>query len=100
MNIIDDFKLYDDLVESVKNIPPLNDLTPLVEKLKRLDPLGYQIVAMIIKKHELSITREFNNQKLNNGLAKFDIRDFDPLLQNILLEFCTRHFHKINNINP
>ncbi len=87
-----DFPLYDELYQNHKHQTHFDQLTQLIQLLRRLDHRGLQIVGLIIKKHTF-IQNEvpFQGQSLNDEDVKFDVRNFDPVLQYILLDFTVRY---------
>ena len=86
-----DFKLYDELYQAHKHQTHFDQLTQLMQLLRRLDHRGLQIVGLLIKKHANNDDVPFQGQTMNDQDVKFDIRNFDPVLQYILLDFAVRY---------
>ena len=89
-----EFKLYDELYQSHKHQTQFDQLTQLIQLLRRLDHRGLQIVGLLVKKHASNDEVPFQGQALNDQEVKFDVRNFDPVLQYILLDFAVRYVSK------
>jgi hypothetical protein len=89
-----EFKLYDELYQSHKHQTQFDQLTQLIQLLRRLDYRGLQIVGLLVKKHASNDEVPFQGQALNDQEVKFDVRNFDPVLQYILLDFAVRYVSK------
>ncbi len=86
-----DFVLYDELYQAHKHQTHFDQLTQLMQLLRRLDHRGLQIVGLLVKKHASNDEVPFQGQTLNEEEVKFDVRNFDPVLQYILLDFAVRY---------
>ncbi len=101
-NIQDEkFEMYDQLYDQFKDVTEGCNLQTLGACLRKLDKRGYMIVSLIIQKHARNTKHDdtkssipFGGSKVNSQDVKFDIRDFDPVLQHILLEFSARYLVK------
>jgi hypothetical protein len=96
---LDNFKLYDVLYDLHKNQTQFDKLEELVQAFRSMDPVGYQIIGLIIQKYTTANLENvpYNGQKVEETQSvKFDIRNFDPVLQHILLDFCLRHLTKMS----
>jgi hypothetical protein len=80
---------------------PLDQLMTL---LHRLDIIGKHMLGALIdihaKKKEIVEETPFGGRKESQNSAKFDVRQFDPILQHILFEFSKRHLSKLHGIQP
>lgn len=96
---LDNFKLYDVLYDLHKDSTQFDKLEELVQAFRSMDPVGYQIIGLIIQKFTMS---NLNNPPCGGEVVpetqsvKFDIRNFDPVLQHMLLDFCMRHLSKMS----
>ena len=96
---LDNFKLYDVLYDLHKDKTSFNNLDELVQGFRTMDPVGYQIIGLIIQKYT---TSNLENVPCGGEVVpetqsvKFDIRNFDPILQHMLLDFCMRHLTKMS----
>ena len=82
-----------------KDKTQFDKLEELVQAFRLMDPVGYQIIGLIIQKYTAATLENvpYNGEKVaETQSVKFDIRNFDPVLQHILLEFCMRHLSKMN----
>jgi hypothetical protein len=95
-----DFPLYDELYKNHQYQTHFDQLTQLAQLLRRLDHQGLQIVGLLVKKyasHKQELANNevpFQGQSLNEQEVKFDVRNFDPVLQYILLDFAVRYLAK------
>ena len=89
-----EFKLYDELYQTHKHQTQFDQLTQLIQLLRRLDHSGLQIVGLLVKKHAANDEVPYQGQTLNDQEVKFDVRNFDPVLQYILLDFAVRYTTK------
>ena len=95
-----EFKLYDELYQTHKHQTQFDQLTQLAQLLRRLDHQGLQIVGLLVKKyafHKQELSNNdvpFQGQSVNEQEVKFDVRNFDPVLQYILLDFAVRYLAK------
>jgi hypothetical protein len=90
------FKLYDELYESHKHQTHFDQITQLIQLLRRLDHRGLQIVGLLIKKHVNNNDIPYQGQSITAQEVKFDVRNFDPILQYILLDFAVRYVSNIS----
>ena len=95
-----DFPLYDELYKNHQHQTQFDQLTQLAQLLRRLDHQGLQIVGLLVKKyasHKQEVSQQevpFQGQSVNEQEVKFDVRNFDPVLQYILLDFSVRYLAK------
>ena len=94
--------LYNHLYSQFEEEKTFEALDPLMTLLRKLDPVGLQIIGMLIDKHakkqsELDET-PFGGKKESSTSAKFDIRQFDPVFQHMLFEFTKLHILKVNDV--
>ena len=94
--------LYNHLYSQFKEEKTFEALDPLMTLLRKLDPVGLQMIGMLIDKHakkqsELDET-PFGGKKESSTSAKFDIRQFDPVFQHMLFEFTKLHILKVNDV--
>lgn len=88
-NILNEkFELYDRLYEECKTITEACDLHQLMAGLRTLDRQGHQIVGLLIQKYTQSKSIPYGGKQVNSIDVKFDVREFDLVLQHILLTFC------------
>lgn len=98
--MFENFVLYDTLYEEFKNETVFDAIDQLVTMTKQLDPLGLQVAGALIQKHSNNPdVVPFQGKSVGQNAAKFDIRNFDPILQHILLEFSKRHILKMSESN-
>jgi hypothetical protein len=91
------FVLYDTLYEQFKNETSFDAIDQLVIMVKQLDPLGLQVAGALIQKHSNNPdVVPYEGKTVGQNAAKFDMRNFDPILQHILLEFSKRHIIKMS----
>jgi hypothetical protein len=91
--------LYDTLYEMFQHHTTFDEIDSLMQYLRKLDLAGMQIVSLIIYKHSQSSAVHnvpYQGQTVNTQDVKFDVRQFDPVLHHILLEFAKRHLAKQN----
>jgi hypothetical protein len=91
-----DFKLYDVLYSECMTKTESPDMNELVSLTRKMDPLGLQIISLLIQKD--SLRERVKDEKVSDSLAKFDLREFDPILQHIILQFCKMHLSKQQEI--
>ena len=90
--MFDDFKLYDELYSRFKSETKFDAIDQLVLIMRKLDPLGLQVVGALIQKHSKNPdVIPYDGADAGENKAKFDLRKFDPVLQHILLEFGKMH---------
>jgi len=90
-----DFPLYDELYQLHQHQTQFDQLTQLAQLLRRLDRQGLQIVGLLVKKYASNKEEvPFQGQSVNEQEVKFDVRNFDPVLQYILLDFAVRYLAK------
>lgn len=92
--------LYQNLSASAPEQPLTEEeMNNFVTLIRQLDQKGLSIVGLIIKAYEeekkdkTEDDAKINYEALNNGAAKFDIRNFDPKLQRILIGFSFLHLN-------
>ena len=87
----------------------IDEYKELIENVKNLDNIGYELIFRIINKHYIDtnskvddmpyngVKIESNVYNINNSIydVKFDIRNFPSLLRRMLLEFSRKHLNKI-----
>ncbi len=92
--------LYKSLYEQYQSQTQFTDLIPLMTNLRTLDQIGIHMVGAMIdihaKKQQCQDETPFQGQKQSSNTAKFDIRQFDPILQHMLFEFSKRHLAKMS----
>jgi len=75
------------------------EMTNFVTLIRQLDQKGLSIVGLLIKAYEeekktlSELDAKVQFEALNNGAAKFDIRNFDPKLQRIIIAFSFLHLN-------
>lgn len=88
-------KLSNEAPDQDLNSEELDDFVTL---LRKLDQKGMSIIGLLIKAYETEKLESGPNglqyETLDNGAAKFDIRNFDPKLKRILIAFCMLHLNK------
>jgi hypothetical protein len=99
-NILEDeFPLFDNLYSQFKDETEFKEIHGLILLLRNLDQTGLNILVLLIKKYSLITSSKeetpFSGKECDNGEVKFDIRNFDVVLQHMLLEFCKRHLEKV-----
>ena len=100
--MLENFQLYDTLFTTHKQQTTFDALDQLVLLLRKMDSLGLQVIGVLIQKHSDNKDNvPFQGKDLGNNSAKFDIRNFDPILQHILFDFCKMHLAKQSKVfNP
>ncbi len=94
------WSLYKNLSNEAPN-QPLSDeeMNNFVTLIRQLDQKGLSVVGLLIKAYEeekkdtSADDAKIQFEDLKNGAAKFDIRNFDPKLQRILIGFCFLHLN-------
>jgi len=97
---MDNQELYNNLYNLYKDVTEFSKLNELMLLLRQMDPFGLQIVSIIIQQHSIKLMEDKSNPflgKIDNQKATFDIRNFDPVLQNMLFDLCNRHLSKVND---
>ena len=93
----------------VKGDIKMEEYKEMIENVKNLDQIGYELIFRIINKHHMETNSKeddipYNGMKMdsnvynvNNSIydVKFDIRNFPALLRRMLLEFSRKHLNKI-----
>jgi hypothetical protein len=94
--------LYNHLYSQFEEEKTFDALDPLMTLLRKLDPVGLQMIGMLIDKHAKKQSKldetPFGGKKESNTSAKFDIRQFDPVFQHMLFEFTKLHILKVNDV--
>ena len=110
------FPIYDLLHNQIKSLSnsdePLsaNDVVEIINKIKRLDKVGRDMIYVFIRIHSLRNSNSklldipYQGVKLNEKIdnndividAKFDLRNFPPFLLRMLDRFSTLHLQRIN----
>ncbi len=92
-----DCALYNQLFPLVQHYTTSPDLSKLVPLLRQLNEKGLQLVSLLIQTHSSlhsnssSSSLPYQGSKVNSDQAQFDIRQFDPVLQHMLVEFCKNY---------
>ena len=98
----DSFLLFDNLYDKFKSETEFNELNRLATTLKKIDSIGLNIISLLIKSYTKRVSSSntsdtpYDGQKINDSDVNFDIRNFDHVLQHILLEFSDRHLNMVN----
>lgn len=93
----------------VKGDIKIEEYKEMIENVRSLDQIGYELIFRIINKHHIEtnskeedipysgMKMDSNVYNVNNSIydVKFDIRNFPVLLRRMLLEFSRKHLNKI-----
>lgn len=95
------FPLYTTIKQKISKTDCKRSLTETNIKsflayFKKIDKIGYERFFVLIRHYQIdnneltSFTLPYNGKKLKKGI-RFDIKNFPPMLQHILLEFLKIH---------
>jgi hypothetical protein len=105
------FVLFDVLAKKCQQGPPditIEECKELIENARKLDREGFEYMFVLIKTYS-NIEKQgddipYKGQKINENKQsdrvcdiKFDIRNFNPMLRKILLEFTRLHLEKMSD---
>jgi hypothetical protein len=93
--MFENFQLYDTLYDTYKNETTFDAMDQFVLLMRQMDTLGLQIIGVLIQKHSQNKDSiPYEGKDVGSNQAKFDMRNFDPVLKHILFDFAKKHLLK------